>query len=45
MSSLQFLHAVEEKAWPVIQQKYYGINRQEVAFIFMLFKNWAPKVS
>jgi len=38
---LQLLHAGREKVWSVVQQKYYGINRQEVAFVLKLCKNCA----
>lgn len=38
---LQLLHVGREKAWAASQQKYYGINRQEVAFVLKLCKNCA----
>lgn len=38
---LQLLHAGRDKTWAAIQQKYYGINRQEVKFILKLCKNCA----
>ncbi|KFZ20383.1 hypothetical protein V502_03199 [Pseudogymnoascus sp. VKM F-4520 (FW-2644)] len=36
---LQLLHAGCEKVWAIVQQKYYGITRQDVAFILKLCKN------
>ncbi|KFY32501.1 hypothetical protein V493_00138 [Pseudogymnoascus sp. VKM F-4281 (FW-2241)] len=36
---LQLLHAGRDKVWASIQQKYYGISRQEVAFVLKLCKN------
>ncbi|KFY29450.1 hypothetical protein V491_00025, partial [Pseudogymnoascus sp. VKM F-3775] len=30
---LQLLHAGRDKVWAIVQQKYYGINKHEVAFI------------
>jgi hypothetical protein len=38
---LQLLHAGREKVWTIIQQRYYGITRLEVAFILKLCKNCA----
>ena len=38
---LQHLHTGYIKIWAAIQQKYYGITRQEVAFVLKLFKNCA----
>ena len=36
---LQLLHAGRDKVWATIQQKYYGINKHEVAFILKQCKN------
>jgi hypothetical protein len=36
---LQLLHAGRDKVWASVQQKYYGISRQEVAFVLKLCKN------
>jgi transposase InsO family protein len=38
---LQLLHTGYMKTWATIQQKYYGITRQEVAFVIKLCKNCA----
>jgi hypothetical protein len=38
---LQLLHTGYIKTWAAIQQKYYGITRQEVAFVIKLCKNCA----
>jgi hypothetical protein len=38
---LQLLHAGRDKVWATIQQKYYGINRNEVLFILKLCTNCA----
>ena len=36
---LQLLYTGRDKVWASIQQKYYGISRQEVAFVLKLCKN------
>jgi hypothetical protein len=36
---LQLLHAGRDKVWATVQQKYYGINKHEVAFILKQCKN------
>ncbi|KIN08866.1 hypothetical protein OIDMADRAFT_48707 [Oidiodendron maius Zn] len=38
---LQLLHAGQIKTWAAVQQKYYGISRQEVTFVLKLCKNCA----
>jgi hypothetical protein len=38
---LQLLHAGYIKTWAMVQQKYYGITRQEVAYVLKLCKNCA----
>jgi hypothetical protein len=38
---LQLLHASRDKVLAAIQQRYYGINRQEIAFALKLCKNYA----
>ena len=38
---LQLLHVGWDKVWAAIQQKYYGISRQDVRFILKLCKNCA----
>lgn len=39
--NLQLLYAGRERVWSVVQQKYYGISRQEVAFVLKPCKNCA----
>ena len=38
---LQYLHTGYIKTWATIQQKNYGITRQEVVFVIKLCKNCA----
>jgi hypothetical protein len=38
---LQLLHAGQIKTWAAVQQKYYGINRQEARFVLKRCKNCA----
>jgi Integrase zinc binding domain len=38
---LQLLHAGQTKTWAAVQQKYYGIKRQDIEFILKRCKNCA----
>ena len=38
---LQLLHAGRTKTWSIIQQKYYGLKREEIEFILKRCKNCA----
>jgi hypothetical protein len=38
---LKLLHAGRVKVWSIIQQKFYGIKREDVEFILKRCKNYA----